>query len=167
MSCLFGILDYNQSLNSKQLNKMVAVLSKACEVRGTDATGIAYNYNERLCIYKRPLSARKMHYKIPNGVHYVMGHTRMTTQGNERFNYNNHPFLGKTDNTDFALAHNGVLYNDYHLRLTERLADTKIETDSYIAVQLIEKNRTLDTESLKYMAEQLEGSFTITVTKTA
>ena len=163
MCCLFGILDYNQSLNSKQLNKMVAVLSKACEARGTDATGIAYNYNERLCIYKRPLPARRMHYKIPNGVHYVMGHTRMTTQGNERFNYNNHPFLGKTDNTDFALAHNGVLYNDYHLRLTERLPDTKIETDSYVAVQLIEKNRTLDTESLKYMAEQLEGSFTITV----
>ena len=163
MCCLFGILDYKQSLNNKQLNKMIAVLSKVCEARGTDATGISYNYNGRLCIFKRPLPAHKMHYRIPDGVNYVMGHTRMTTQGNEKFNYNNHPFIGKTVNTDFSLAHNGVLYNDEILKLREKLPETKIETDSYVAVQLIEKKKTLGTDSLKYMAEQLEGSFTITV----
>ena len=163
MCCLFGILDYKQTLSSKQLNKMISVLSKACEARGTDATGISYNYNDRLCIFKRPLPAHRMHYRIPDGVHYVMGHTRMTTQGNEKFNYNNHPFLGESDNTDFALAHNGVLYNDEILKLRECLLETRIETDSYVAVQLIEKKRTLDTDSLRYMAEQLEGSFTITV----
>jgi predicted glutamine amidotransferase len=116
MCCLFGILDYKQTLSQKQLNKMVAVLSKACEVRGTDATGIAYNYNDKLCIFKRPLPAHRMHYRIPDGAHHIMGHTRMATQGNEKFNYNNHPFLGKADNTDFALAHNGVLYNDCRLK---------------------------------------------------
>jgi glutamine phosphoribosylpyrophosphate amidotransferase len=92
-----------------------------------------------------------------------MGHVRLTTQGDEKRNYNNHPFLGGAENSDFALAHNGVLYNDYHLRLTENLPETKIETDSYVAVQLIEKKKTLCTDSLKFMAEQLEGSFTITV----
>ena len=163
MCCLFGILNYKQTLNQKQLNKMAATLSKACEVRGTDATGISYNFNDKLCIFKRPLPAHRMHYHIPDGVHYVMGHTRMTTQGNEKFNYNNHPFSGKADNTDFALAHNGVLYNDETLKFKERLPETKIETDSYVAVQLIEKKRTLDTGSLKFMAEQLEGSFTITI----
>lgn len=163
MCCLFGILDYKQTLNQKQMNKMVAVLSKACEARGTDATGISYNYNDRLCIFKRPLPAHKMHYRIPDGVHTIMGHTRMTTQGNEKFNYNNHPFMGKAINTDFALAHNGVLYNDLVLQHKEKLPETKIETDSYVEVQLIEKKRTLDTDSLKYMAESLEGSFTITV----
>jgi hypothetical protein len=49
------------------------------------------------------------------------------------------------------------------LKITERLPETRIETDSYVAVQLIEKKKTLSTSSLKYMAEQLEGSFTITV----
>ncbi len=142
---------------------MVAVLSMACEARGTDATGIAYNYNDKLCIFKRPLPAHRMHYRIPDGVHYIMGHTRMTTQGNEKFNYNNHPFPGKVINTDFALAHNGVLYNDEVLKYREKLPETKIETDSYVAVQLIEKKKTLCTDSLKFMAEQLEGSFTITV----
>lgn len=163
MCCLFGIIDYKQGLNQKQLNKIIAVLSKACEVRGTDATGIAYNTADKLCIYKRPLPAHKMHYKIPDGVHTVMGHTRMTTQGNERFNFNNHPFYGSTDNTEFALAHNGVLHNDLILRRREKLPETKVETDSYIAVQLIEQKRTLCADSLKYLAERLEGSFTITV----
>lgn len=163
MCCLFGIIDYNQSLSQKQLNKTTAILSRACEERGTDATGIAYNNNNRLCIYKRPLPAHKMHYRIPAGVHTVMGHTRMTTQGNEKFNYNNHPFFGNANNTNFALAHNGMLHNDVLIRKEEKLFDTKIETDSYIAVQLIEKTKALNTDSLKFMAEQLEGSFTITV----
>lgn len=162
MCCLFGILDYKQSLNQKQINKMVAVLSKACEVRGTDATGIAYNYNDKLCIYKRPFPAHKMKYRIPDGVHHIMGHTRLSTQGSENLNFNNHPFLGHAENTDFALAHNGVLYNDEILKIRERLPETKIETDSYVAVQLIEKKKTLSTSSLKFMAEQLEGSFTFT-----
>lgn len=163
MCCLFGILDYKQTLKQKQLNKMIATLSKACEVRGTDATGITYNYNDRLCIFKRPLPAHRLHYRIPDGAHHIMGHTRMTTQGDEKFNYNNHPFLGKAENTDFALAHNGVLYNDEILKIREHLPETKIETDSYVAVQLIEKKKTLCTDSLKFMAEQLEGSFAFTV----
>ncbi|MEE1077243.1 MAG: class II glutamine amidotransferase [Acutalibacteraceae bacterium] len=163
MCCLFGIVDYQNNLTPRQLNRITAVLSRACEARGTDATGIAYNWNDNLKIYKQPLPAHKMKYQIPVGVHRIMGHTRMTTQGDEKQNYNNHPFYGSASNTDFALAHNGVLHNDIILRATEELPDTTIETDSYIEVQLIEKKEALDTDSLKYMAEQLEGSFTITV----
>lgn len=163
MCCLFGFLDYRNNFNQKQKSKIISVLATACEARGTDATGIAYNHNNHLCIYKRALAAHKMKFSIPQGVNYVMGHTRMTTQGNEKFNYNNHPFPGTVDNADFALAHNGVLYNDTSLRISENLPITNIETDSYIAVQLIEKKKSLDFTSLKYMAEQLRGSFTITL----
>ena len=92
-----------------------------------------------------------------------MGHTRMTTQGNERWNFNNHPFAGRAGSTSFALAHNGVLYNDASLRKTLNLPHTKIQTDSYIAVQLLEKERTIDFASLRYMAEQVNGSFAFTV----
>ena len=162
MCCLFGILDYKNHFNAKQKNKIISVLSAVCEARGTDATGIAYNYNNYLCIYKRPVAAHKMKFNIPDA-NVIMGHTRMTTQGNERFNFNNHPFYGKADNTEFALAHNGVLYNDTALRKAENLPETKIETDSYIAVQLIEKKKSLGFESLKFMAQKLAGSFTITV----
>ena len=162
MCCLFGILDYKNRFNTKQKNKIISLLSVACEARGTDATGIAYNHNGHLSIYKRPLAAHKMRFNIPD-VNLIMGHTRMTTQGNEKYNFNNHPFYCKIGNTEFALAHNGVLYNDITLRKTEKLPETIIETDSYIAVQLIEKQKRLDFASLGYMAERLSGSFTITV----
>lgn len=163
MCCLFGILDYGESLSKKQINRMVSLLSVECEARGTDATGISFNYADRLCICKRPIPAHKMHFHVPSGVHYVMGHTRMTTQGNEKKNYNNHPFVGRVGNVDFALAHNGVLYNDDKLQKTEKLPVTKIETDSYVAVQLIEKYGELSFEALKYTAELLEGSFVLTI----
>ncbi len=162
MCCLFGMLDYKNRFNAKQKNKIISILSVACEARGTDATGIAYNHNGHLSVYKRPLAAHKMRFNIPD-VNLIMGHTRMTTQGNEKFNFNNHPFYGKSDNTEFALAHNGVLYNDTTLRESEKLSQTRIETDSYIAVQLIEKKGTLNFESLKFMAKKLMGTFTITV----
>ena len=87
----------------------------------------------------------------------------MTTQGIEMFNRNNHPFRGNVNGEHFALAHNGMLYNDTSLRREQNLPKTDIETDSYIAVQLIEKSSILSFNSLADMAEQLEGSFTITV----
>lgn len=137
MCCLFGIHDYGHSLTQKQKNRLLSVLSVACEARGTDATGIAYNSGDKLCIYKRPRPARWMRFQVPHTADVIMGHTRMTTQGNERKNHNNHPFPGVVKNGQFALAHNGVLYNDLQLRKEYELPATKIETDSYIATQLI------------------------------
>lgn len=163
MCCLFGMIDYGSSLTVSQRNHVISVLSKECEIRGTDATGIAYNHDVSLRIFKRPLPARKMWWRLKSDASVVMGHTRMTTQGSEKFNRNNHPFRGNVNGEHFALAHNGMLYNDKSLRLQYNLPKTDIETDSYIAVQMIEKSGRLSYNSLAEMAEQLEGSFTITV----
>lgn len=160
MCCLFGLIDYQGSLTAKQKNRILRELSIAAEERGTDATGIAYNTEHGLQVYKRPLPAHRMHFKVPAGAHVVMGHTRMATQGRAKRNENNHPFLGSIGREHFALAHNGVLYNDFLLRSARHLPKTKIETDSYIAVQLIEQQKALN---LRFMAEQVEGSFTFTV----
>ena len=162
MCCLFGFVDYGHQLTRKQRSRLLSVLSVACEDRGTDATGIAYNYNGRQYIYKRPLAAHLMWYRVPVDATIVMGHTRMTTQGDEKHNENNHPFHGYAGGNHFAVAHNGVLYNDKILRKEMRLPATKIETDSYIAVQLLEKFGRLDFDGLQFMAEKLEGSFCIT-----
>ena len=163
MCCLFGVFDYGRSLTQKQKNRLLSVLSVACEARGTDATGISYNVGDKLCIYKRPRPARWMRFQVPAEADVIMGHTRMPTQGTERKNHNNHPFPGYVRDGQFALAHNGVLYNDLRLRKQYKLPATKIETDSYIAVQLIEDSGELNFSGLRYMAEKLEGSFTITV----
>ncbi len=159
MCCLFGIIDYGKSLSLHQKEHILTVLSRECEVRGVDATGIAYNGQEQLHIYKRPLPAHKMRFHLLADTTVVMGHTRMTTQGSELKNRNNHPFRGKT----FALAHNGIIDNDRALRLSEELPPTEIETDSYIAVQLLERENKLTFDSLRDMAELLKGTFTITV----
>ena len=163
MCCLFGMIDLYHTLSRKQKNKILRVLSTACEARGTDAAGVAYNAHGNLQIYKRPVPAHLLHLHIPDDATVVMGHTRMTTQGCEKFNWNNHPFKGITNGRSFALAHNGVLRNDDQLRIMQHLPATKIETDSFVAVQLIQKYETLSLDSLKYMAEQLEGSFSFTV----
>ena len=163
MCCLFGLVDYGRHLAGREKNRILAILAAACEARGTDATGIAYNLRGGLRIYKRPLPGHRMHFRVPESVRVVMGHTRMTTQGSERKNFNNHPFPGVAGKDVFALAHNGVLYNDVQLRRSLHLPGTKIQTDSYIAVQLIEQKKALNFDSLRYMAEKVEGSFTFTV----
>ena len=56
-----------------------------------------------------------------------------------------------------------LFWNDKELRLDENLPLTSVETDSYVAVQLLEKNNALDFDSLKNMAEKVEGSFVFTI----
>ena len=163
MCSLFGFLDYQGIVPHKVLRKLTQALANAAEERGTDAAGISYIKDGKVIIFKRPKPAHKLHFNPPDGTRAVMGHTRMTTQGNEKFNYNNHPFAGIAGGTSFAFAHNGVLWNDKELRKDKLIPDTHIETDSYAACQLIEKQGELSFESLQYMAETVEGNFTFTV----
>jgi glucosamine 6-phosphate synthetase-like amidotransferase/phosphosugar isomerase protein len=141
------------------LRKLTQALANAAEERGTDATGISYVHDGEIVIFKRPRAAHKLHLNPPEGTRVVLGHTRMTTQGSEKNNQNNHPFFGKTGDISWSLAHNGCLYNDASLRKEKKLPVTSIETDSYIAVQLIESQYKLDFDSLRYMAESVHGSF--------
>lgn len=163
MCCLFGFYDYGHSLSTKQKSRLVSALAVAAEVRGTDATGIAYLANSHLSIYKRPLPAHRLRLHIPKVADVVMGHTRMTTQGSESRNYNNHPFYGQVASGGFALAHNGVLRNDHRLQVQNKLPVSRIETDSYVIVQLLEQAGSVDMQTLGKVSEQLIGSFTYTV----
>ena len=69
-----------------------------------------------------------------------------------------HPFQGQIGNKKFALAHNGVLLNDRLLQRSKNLPKTHIGTDSYIAVQLLEKQNALNFNSLRKVAEQVQGT---------
>lgn len=161
MCALFGWLDYKHVIPHKILKKLTQALANAAEERGTDAAGISYIRDGKVVIYKRPKPAHKIRFNAPDGTAAIMGHTRLTTQGNQKFNFNNHPFYGHADKA-FAFAHNGVLYNDKELRKSKQLPDTHIETDSYVAVQLLEQQDKLDFDSLKNMAETVRGNFTFT-----
>lgn len=161
MCALFGWLNYKHTMSHKVLKKLTQALANAAEERGTDAAGISYIRDDKVVIYKRPKPAHKIRFNAPDGTTAIMGHTRLTTQGNQKFNFNNHPFPGHADK-EFAFAHNGVLYNDEELRKIKNLPETHIETDSYVAVQLIEQQKKLDFDSLKNMAESVCGNFTFT-----
>lgn len=162
MCCLFGIYDYGHSLTAAQKKRLVSALAVASEDRGTDATGIAYNHNGHLTVYKRPYPAHLMRFRLPDDAVCIMGHTRMTTQGDEKRNYNNHPFEG-TAGIPFALAHNGVLYNDLTLQKDKKLPHTRIETDSYVAVQLLAQQGELSFRSIRSAVESLRGTLTLSV----
>ena len=138
MCAIFGMIDYNKKLNVFERHNIIRTLSKECEVRGTDATGISYVCHDGLHVYKKAVKASKFNFFLPYESRVVIGHTRMTTKGKESKNYNNHPFFGSTSKGRFALAHNGVLYTDEIIRAELKLPETFIETDSYIAVQLLE-----------------------------
>ncbi len=162
MCALFGWLNYKHTMSHKVLKKLTQALANAAEERGTDAAGISYIRDDKVVIYKRPKPAHKIRFNAPDGTTAIMGHTRLTTQGNQKFNFNNHPFYGHADK-EFSFAHNGVLYNDVELHKEKNLPDTHIETDSYVAVQLVELQGKLDFDSLKNMAETVQGNFTFTV----
>ena len=163
MCAVFGFLDYKGKTSNAVLKKLVHYLSVAAEVRGTDATGIAYVRDGSMVTYKKPKPAHKVKLFFPRDTRAVIGHTRFTTQGSEKRNCNNHPFEGHCGTESFALAHNGVLYNDRELRREQHLLPTSIETDTYVAVQLLEQEQNLDAENIKRMAELVEGSFVFTI----
>ena len=165
MCCLFGLIDTQRHYSAKQKVRMLHALATAAEARGTDATGFAYNNHTtgELTVNKSPIPGHRLRFRVQDDTVTVMGHTRQTTQGDARQNRNNHPFLGRIGGEQFAFAHNGVIYNDFELREQFALPYTKIETDSYAAVQLLEHQKALNFDSLRFTAEQLDGSFTFTV----
>ena len=163
MCAVFGYLDYKGKVNNAILKKLIRNLSIAAEVRGTDATGISYVNHGKVVTFKKAKPAHKVKLYFPKNTRTVIGHTRMTTQGSEKYNYNNHPFEGHCGTETFALAHNGVLYNDAEWKAKYHLPKTPIETDSYVAVQLLEQEKQLHTESIKKMAELVNGSFVFTI----
>ena len=141
----------------------------AGESRGTDATGVSVlNTDGSFDIIKGPVKASNFYWgEIRNGQNFYQGHTRATTQGNEINNQNNHPFI--SDANDFTLTHNGVIYNDKGLKTKFNLPDTDIETDTYVAVQLMEffKNKRngdkLEITDIKNACEELSGSFALSI----
>ena len=158
MCGIFGFINY-KSKSIKNLSNLTNLLAEESAVRGTDATGISFVSDDEICILKEAKSAYDISFKHSDSVKALIGHTRHSTQGSCKNNQNNHPFWGKCKNAEFALAHNGVLFNDTELKIKYDLSKTNIKTDSYVAVQLLERQNELTPDSIKFMAENVQGSF--------
>lgn len=160
MCGIYGVLSYKDKL--KDMNELVDLLGMESAERGTDATGVAYSILGNMKINKSAVSAYKFNPNIPKFVNAVIGHTRHSTQGDKCKNYNNHPWSEMVKNCQFALAHNGVLFNDKELQKKYNFK-SKIETDSFVAVQLIKYKNALNFKTIKFMAESIEGSFSFNI----
>lgn len=90
MCCLFGLIDYKGGLSYQQRKRIIRALAIEGEQRGTDATGYAWYHNGRIIIKKSSKAAHEYQVHMPRDVKVVMGHTRLTTQGNYHNNRNNH-----------------------------------------------------------------------------
>ena len=162
MCGLFGFSTYQEKV-AHDLTKLTNSLAKQSSIRGTDATGVAFCSGGHVQIHKEAVPAQKLTFTHPTNIRALIGHTRHSTHGSEKKNYNNHPFSGRVPGSRFALAHNGVLTNDDSLKVMYELPQTKIETDSYVAVQLIERQKELTFASLRSMAETVDGSFSFSI----
>lgn len=65
MCAVFGFLDYKGKISNAVLKKLIHHLSVAAEVRGTDATGIAYVRDGCIITYKKPKPAHKVKLFFP------------------------------------------------------------------------------------------------------
>ena len=88
MCCLFGMVNYS-GIKNPIADSLVNYLAQEATVRGMHSTGIAYNKNDRLVVYKRPKNAFEMDFKGLSECVCVTGHTRHATQGSYKNNYNN------------------------------------------------------------------------------
>ena len=86
MCAIYGFVNYKNLLSGDELKKLVKSLSVESEVRGTDASGIAYVRDGELVIYKNPGPASKNDFYFPADTKILTGHNRMTTRGNAVFN---------------------------------------------------------------------------------
>lgn len=162
MCGIFGFVNYSKK-PIKGLSDLTNMLAVESAERGTDATGISFVSDNEICILKDSKSAYNLTFKHSNSIKALIGHTRHSTQGDCKHNENNHPFAGKCTNAAFSLTHNGVLINDKDLKLKYHFPKTNIKTDSYAAVQLLEYKKNLSSDSIKFMAETVEGSYSFSI----
>lgn len=157
---------FGGNINDMNLVRMLAISGMA---RGIDATGICTIAEKKCDLLKSNIPANQFNFdelELDDKLLFL-GHTRHTTRGSEKINHNNHPFINE-DNS-IVLAHNGVIYNDYRLKKNYKLPKTKVETDSYVIIQLLDmikymnKSDTLNIDIVKEVCELLTGTFALSI----
>jgi len=162
---------YNLDEKTRKSDEFKNCLTKLflnSEERGTDASGFAYVRNGKIKKYKKDLPANKLVESEPfekllnNLPKILIGHCRLTTQGTEKNNTNNHPLFDKPSGT--ALVHNGVINNDDELFKKYKLKRDG-QVDSEIILKMISSySKKLNIiNKIKHSTKKLKGQFAVAV----
>jgi hypothetical protein len=134
-----GIAGYSLSdrskVNARQLGH--SLLSEI-QWRGSMASGYAYfDKEDKVQVYKGAVPGSQLPLKgLPRDARTAIFHTRLTTQGSEKFNENNHPVWSPS--SVLALTHNGVIYNDAEVRYDSLKGVEMPEVDTAVIAGVIE-----------------------------
>ena len=60
MCAIFGLLDPRETLTRKEKQRIIQALGWEAQIRGTDATGLAWVEKSRIGIRKAPCAARRL-----------------------------------------------------------------------------------------------------------
>lgn len=139
MCGIWGVSDKGANITRQTLANIIKSLMVLSEVRGKDASGIAIMQEEKLCVLRKAKAAHEMlkddefvRYLDNNIINscndniYVMGHSRLVTNGTQYKPNNNQPVA----KGNMALVHNGIIVNEKDLWNEMPESNREFEVDS-------------------------------------
>lgn len=148
MCGIWGIVDLNNKIDSKTLIKAIKKLMVLSEIRGKEASGISVLKGPELSVLRKAKVShellrdedfkRFLYDKIETNHSedvFVMGHSRLVTNGSQYHPENNQPIAKK----NMALVHNGIIVNGDSLWASDKELEHDYEVDSEIILELFYK----------------------------
>ncbi len=148
MCGILGLIK-NTDVSKEDLNieDIIKTLFQLSESRGSDASGIAYSIKKSTTIIKAPEKAavltksiqwNKLFREISSNSNstsfFVIGHSRLATNGDSREDQNNQPIQGKNS----IVIHNGIVVNEDQIFKKYPTLHKKNKTDSELFILLYE-----------------------------
>ena len=167
---LFGLATCKDA-NLKQASKVLKMLSTLSESRGGQASGLAFQDNDKIHILKSPKSfkvlqtsnefsalEKKIDICAEKGLpFFVTGHTRPIINNKSNKHENNQPVI----KDELICFHGGLVTNDNYLWQKHKDLNRLLEVDSEVIISLVnrfcQEGETLN-EAVKFAFEEIGGA---------
>lgn len=148
MCGIWGISCLNNKISYELLEKIMQRLMVLSESRGKEAAGVAVLQEENMIVLRKAIPASKLmkddDYKNVVNKYikeshskdiFVIGHSRLVTNGSQYHPNNNQPVAKK----ETALVHNGIIVNADEIWKKEEGIEKDYEVDSEVFLELFHK----------------------------